>query len=111
MRLAMARRSAIKWAFTPDLSILTGCHKRARLNSAPEGAESYYATLAHECTHWTRHPRRLDRDFGRNPWGDEGYSCEELVAELGSTFLCDDLELHQEPREENAPISQTGLKS
>jgi antirestriction protein ArdC len=27
-------------------------------------AESYYATLAHEVTHWTKHPQRLDRDFG-----------------------------------------------
>jgi len=26
--------------------------------------ESYYATLSHECTHWTRHPSRLDRDSG-----------------------------------------------
>ena len=65
-------------------------------------AESYYATLAHECTHWTKHPQRLDRDFGRKTWRDEGYSREELVAELGSAFLCADLELRQEPREENA---------
>lgn len=43
-------------------------------------AESYYATLSHECTHWTRHPARLDRDFGRKRWGDEGYAMEELVA-------------------------------
>jgi hypothetical protein len=28
-------------------------------------AESYYATLAHESTHWTKHPQRLDRNFGR----------------------------------------------
>ena len=28
-------------------------------------AESYYSTLAHEVTHWTKHPQRLDRDFGR----------------------------------------------
>ena len=49
-------------------------------------AESYYATLAHECTHWTRHQSRLDRDFGRKRWGDEGYAMEELVAELGSRF-------------------------
>jgi antirestriction protein ArdC len=35
-------------------------------------AEGYYATLAHETTHWTRHPSRLDRDFGRKKWGDEG---------------------------------------
>jgi len=53
-------------------------------------------------THWTKHPQRLDRDFGRKQWGDEGYSREELVAELGSAFLCADLELHQEPREDNA---------
>jgi len=50
-------------------------------------AESYYATLAHEMTHWTRHPSRLDRDLGRKRWGDEGYAREELVAELGSAFL------------------------
>ena len=27
--------------------------------------ESFYATLAHESTHWTKHPSRLDRSFGR----------------------------------------------
>ena len=26
-------------------------------------SESYYATLAHEMTHWTRHPSRLNRDL------------------------------------------------
>jgi antirestriction protein ArdC len=41
-------------------------------------AESYYATLAHETTHWTRHASRLERDFGRKTWGDEGYAREEL---------------------------------
>jgi len=35
-------------------------------------------------------------------WGETGYASEELVAELGSAFLCADLELHQEPREDNA---------
>ena len=48
-------------------------------------AESYYATLAHECTHWTRHPARLERDFGRKRWGDEGYAMEELVALSGQS--------------------------
>jgi antirestriction protein ArdC len=43
-------------------------------------AESYYATLAHEETHWTKHKSRLDRDLGRKRWGDEGYAMEELVA-------------------------------
>ena len=73
-------------------------------------AESYYATLAHELTHWTKHPQRLNRAFGGKSWGDEGYAREELVAELGSAFLCADLELHQEPREENAAYIGTWLE-
>jgi len=64
--------------------------------------ESYYATLGHELTHWTRHASRLDRDFGRRRHGDEGYAREELVAELGAAFLCADLGLSLEPREDHA---------
>ena len=73
-------------------------------------AESYYATLGHECTHWTRHPSRLDRDFGRKRWGDEGYAMEELVAELGSAFLSADLDLTLEPREDHAAYIGSWLK-
>jgi len=73
-------------------------------------AESYYATLAHEGTHWTRHPSRLDRDFGRKRWGDEGYAMEELVAELGSAFLSADLDLTPEPREDHAAYVASWLK-
>jgi antirestriction protein ArdC len=64
--------------------------------------ESYYATLLHELTHWTRHPSRLDREFGRKRWGDEGYAAEELVAELGAAFLCADLAITPEPRADHA---------
>jgi antirestriction protein ArdC len=72
-------------------------------------AEGYYATLAHECTHWTRHPTRLDRDLGRKRWGDEGYAREELVAELGAAFLCADLGLELEPREDHAAYISSWL--
>jgi antirestriction protein ArdC len=75
-----------------------------------EDAEAYYATLAHECTHWTRHPTRLDRDFGRKRWGDEGYAREELVAELGAAFLCADLGLELSPREDHAAYIDSWLK-
>lgn len=67
-----------------------------------QDAESYYATLGHECTHMTRHPSRLDRSFGRKRWGDEGYAREELVAELGAAFLCADLDLTPEVRDDHA---------
>jgi len=73
-------------------------------------AESYYATLTHECTHWTKHPSRLDRDFGRKAWGDEGYAREELVAELGSAFLCADLELTPEVRDDHASYIASWLE-
>jgi antirestriction protein ArdC len=73
--------------------------------------ESYYATLAHEITHWTRHPSRLARDFGREKFGDEGYSKEEIVAELGSAFLCSELDLTPELREENAAYIDHWIKA
>jgi antirestriction protein ArdC len=65
-------------------------------------AESYSSTLAHEMTHWTKHPTRLNRDFGRKKFGDEGYSREELVAEIGAAFLCCDLGITPEPRDDHA---------
>ena len=74
-------------------------------------AESYYATLSHEITHWTRHPSRLDRDFGRKQWGDEGYAKEELVAELGSAFLCAELGITPETREDHAAYIASWLKA
>ncbi|WP_449252669.1 ArdC family protein [Brevundimonas naejangsanensis] len=73
-------------------------------------AESYYATLGHEMTHWTRHSSRLDRDFGRQRHGDEGYAREELVAELGAAFLCADLGLALEPREDHAAYLASWLQ-
>ena len=65
-------------------------------------AESYYATLAHETTHWTASESRLARDFGTKRFGSEGYAIEELVAELGAAFLCADLDLTLEPRADHA---------
>jgi antirestriction protein ArdC len=63
----------------------------------------------HKC-HWSRHPSRLDRDFGRKKWGDEGYAMEELVAELGSAFLSADLGLTPEVREDHAAYLASWLK-
>jgi competence protein CoiA len=51
-------------------------------------AESYYSTLAHECTHWTRHPARLEREFGRKRWGDEGYAMEDGSPSLNPARNC-----------------------
>jgi len=47
----------------------------------------YYSTLLHELTHWTGHKTRCDRLKG-SMFGSEEYAKEELVAEIGSAFLC-----------------------
>ncbi|MBB5704135.1 antirestriction protein ArdC [Ochrobactrum daejeonense] len=73
-------------------------------------AEAHATTLGHECIHWTRHPSRLARDFGRKEWGDEGYSREELCAELGSVFLAADLGLAIDPRDDHAAYIASWLK-
>lgn len=73
-------------------------------------AESYFSTLCHEMTHWTKHPARLNRDFGRKKFGDEGYAREELVAEIGAAFLCCDLGITPEPRDDHAAYLGHWLK-
>jgi antirestriction protein ArdC len=52
--------------------------------------ESFYATVLHEHAHWTGHPKRLARTFGKR-FGDRVYAFEELVAELTAAFLTADL--------------------
>ncbi len=81
---------------------MTGDHIRMPPFEAFRDPESYYATLGHETIHWTCHKSRLDRSFGREKWGDEGYAREELVAELGAAFLCADLDLTPEVRDDHA---------
>jgi len=50
----------------------------------------YYATLFHELVHSTGHKSRLNRATvcGNTGFGSDPYSREELIAELGSAFLC-----------------------
>lgn len=76
-----------------------------------ERAEDYYAILAHEITHWTRHPTRLDRDLGRKTYSDAGYAKEELVAELGACFLAADLGFEPMPEAKHAAYIQSWLKA
>ncbi|HEV2681752.1 MAG TPA: zincin-like metallopeptidase domain-containing protein [Rhodanobacter sp.] len=51
---------------------------------------NFYRTALHELTHWTGAPHRLNRDFSGR-FGSQAYAFEELVAEIGSAFLCTQL--------------------
>ncbi|WP_192878833.1 ArdC family protein [Sphingopyxis lindanitolerans] len=71
--------------------------------------QNWYATLLHELTHWSGAEHRLARTFGKR-FGDDAYAMEELVAELGSAFLCGDLGLSSKPRPDHARYLASWLK-
>lgn len=57
----------------------------------------YYATALHELTHWSGAKHRLDRTKGKR-FADSAYAFEELVAELGAAFLCQDYKIEGDLR-------------
>lgn len=73
-------------------------------------ASAYYGTAFHEFTHWTGAPARLDR-LKAKVFGEPEYAFEELVAELGAAYLCADLGVSSEPREDHASYIAGWLKA
>jgi len=71
--------------------------------------ESFCGVVLHELVHWTGHSKRLARTFGASH-GDANYAKEELVAELGATFLCADLGISTEPRADHAQYLASWLQ-
>ncbi len=62
-------------------------HIRLPLPEQFSGVDGFHATRLHELVHWTGHASRLARKYGS--FGSPDYAREELVAEMGSAFLCD----------------------
>jgi len=71
-------------------------------------AEAFYATLCHELTHWSGAKGRLDRNLSGR-FGSKSYAMEELIAELGSAFLCAELGISRELRQDHARYVKTWL--
>ena len=73
---------------------------RIQLPNKPTFAtpEHYYATAFHELIHWSGADNRLARDLSKGRFGNPAYAFEELVAELGAAFLCQDHALSGELR-------------
>jgi antirestriction protein ArdC len=61
---------------------------------------NYYATALHELVHWSGAKHRLNRTKGKR-FADTAYAFEELVAELGAAFLCQDYQISGELQHEN----------
>ncbi|CAN1213583.1 zincin-like metallopeptidase domain-containing protein [Tumidithrix helvetica PCC 7403] len=58
-------------------------------------ASGYYATAIHELTHWTGHKTRCDRDLS-GKFGSKAYAYEELIAEIGAAFTCNEFGITNE---------------
>ncbi len=86
---------------------------RDEIHLPPEGAffdtHSYYGVALHELVHWSGHPSRCARDL-RNRFGSEAYAAEELIAEIGSAFLCAEIGISPEPRIDHARYIDSWLK-
>ncbi|MDE2761997.1 MAG: zincin-like metallopeptidase domain-containing protein [Gemmatimonadota bacterium] len=62
----------------------------------------YYSTLAHEAIHWTGHRSRMGRESGVR-FGDPAHAFEEIVAELGASFVMGGLGLPCRVERDHAP--------
>lgn len=75
-----------------------------------ETSEDYYATFFHELTHATGHASRIGREGVVNPqmFGSKPYSREELVAEMGASFLCSTAQIDYDAITENSAAYLAG---
>ena len=77
-----------------------------------ETEEAYFGTLFHELVHSTGHESRLKRStLGiQSGYGSDPYCREELIAEMGSAFLCGQAEIIERTIDSSAAYIQHWLK-
>jgi antirestriction protein ArdC len=75
-------------------------------------SEEFYSTLFHEIIHSTGHSRRLNRPgiAASSGFGSDLYCKEELIAEMGASFLCGHCGIEQGTIENSAAYIQGWLK-
>jgi len=93
---------ALDCIFMPSQSVF-------RDTNSGSAVEGYYAVLFHEHIHWSGHPSRLKRDLSGR-FGSSSYAMEELVAELGASFLCATLGINTYPRSDHAAYIASWIK-
>lgn len=81
--------------------------------SAFRDAEGYSATVFHELAHSTGHVSRLNRDGYQTAaaFGSPVYSREELVAEFGAAFLCQEAGIDASRLDQSAAYIGSWLKA
>ncbi|MGN6690503.1 MAG: ArdC family protein [Sphingopyxis sp.] len=86
---AVIAASGIDFRIGGDRAFYVPAHDYVQVPPQPAFFDqiNYYRTALHELTHATGHVSRLDRKL-LNSFGSKDYAREELVAEMGSAFLC-----------------------
>jgi antirestriction protein ArdC len=81
-----AVKHGMSHAYYSPSNDIVGMPERKRFDTG----DAYHATLFHELVHAPDHEKRLKRlsIMERNGFGSDPYCKEELIAELGSAFLC-----------------------
>lgn len=81
--------SGVDFRIGGDRAFYVPAHDYVQVPPQPAFFEqiNYYRTALHELTHATGHASRLGRNL-LNSFGSKDYAREELVAEMGSAFLC-----------------------
>lgn len=77
------------------------------------GSEEYHSTLFHELVHSTGHEKRLGRhktEKCSHQFGSNDYSKEELVAEIGASFLCGICEIENKTIDNSIAYIQSWIK-
>ena len=90
-----------KACYRPGTDMIEMPRKETFFDTDQTATENYYAVLLHELTHWTGGKLRLDRGLDTQT-GKIAYAKEELIAELGSAFLCAQFGIMQQGRNDHA---------
>lgn len=98
-------------SFSPTKDHINMPPKDLFFDNGQSATENYYAVLLHELTHWTGGKTRLDREQVGHTTDEKKYAFEELIAELGSAFLCSHFRIKQHGREDHAMYIKSWLQA
>lgn len=108
----MPNRPEIKFGFA-RCSYSVGSDEVRMVDKAHfENEADFFSTVFHELTHSTGHASRLGRLVKKeHSFGDEEYSKEELVAEIGASFLCGEAGIFNRTVNSSAAYLQSWLEA
>jgi len=108
---AVIKEDQNRASFVPSHDEINMPPKTLFFDNGQSATENYYAVLLHELTHWTGGKSRLDREQVGHSTDEKKYAFEELIAELGSAFLCSHFRIKQHGRDDHATYIKSWLQA